>query len=80
MHLPRKPAVKRAGTAKDSWPGSMLLYQQTAGFLACRSLSWTTFPVFKPVAVIADMALNSLLTVTSSHRTCTCFPFTCGRL
>ena len=51
-------------------------YQQPAGFLACRSTPMAHLPR-SPQWRKAPLtrAINSLLTVTRSHRTFTCFPF-----
>lgn len=56
-------------------PESAFPHQQPAGFLTCRSTPTAAFPVF-PVTVPRTLAIRSLLTVTSSYRTYTCFPFT----
>ena len=51
-------------------------YQQAAGFLACRSspmIHLPKFPQWRKAAL--TRTIDSLLTVTRSHRSFTCFPF-----
>src|SRR5699024_3937338 len=58
------------GTANYSWPGILLPYQHEAVLLTCRSAHGTAFPISQ-----CHSDCRSLLTVTRSYRTCTCFPF-----
>ena len=65
-------------------------HQRPAGFLTYRSSIQNTFPVSQWMCGLSTLACigavfwnliskktASLLTVTSSYRSCTCFPFTC---
>ena len=65
-------------------------HQRPAGFLTCRFSIQNTFPVSQWMCGLSTLVCigavfwnliskktASLLTVTSSYRSCTCFPFTC---
>ena len=65
-------------------------HQRPAGFLTYRSSIQNTFPVSQWMCGLSTLVCigavfwnliskktASLLTVTSSYRSCTCFPFTC---
>ncbi len=73
--LPSWIGYRKSVQSSTRDPESAFPHQQPAGFLTCRSTPTAAFPVF-PVTVPCTLAIRSLLTVTSSYRTYTCFPFT----
>ena len=80
-----QPTYKRYDQCLVTWKFSSCT-SSPAGFLTYRSSHKTAFPKLhdslsncpsSSVTALSRMVLYSLLTVTSSYRSCTCFPFTC---